>query len=113
MVKSLKISPKIKPTELNFKSIPVFGYKNTINTEIERGVLTRKRCLELLEQMMMIRALEEMIEGIVAGIYKPLPDFKYVGPTHLSIGQEATSAGSISALNKDDYITSSHSGHGD
>ena len=113
MVKSLKVSPKTKRTELNFKSIPVFDYKNTINAEIEGGILTRKRCLELLEQMMMIRALEEMIEGIVAGIYKPLQGYKYVGPTHLSIGQEATSAGSISALNKDDYITSSHRGHGD
>jgi 2-oxoisovalerate dehydrogenase E1 component len=113
MVKSLKVSPKIKPSVLRFPAIPVFNYDKSISSEIKDGTLNRENCLGLLEQMMMIRALEEMIEGIVAGIYKPLPDFKYVGPTHLSIGQEATSVGSISALDGKDYITSSHRGHGD
>ena len=63
--------------------------------------------------MLMIRTFEEMLVEIMAGIYKPLPEFKYIGPTHLSIGQEATVAGSISAIGSDDYITSSHRGHGD
>jgi len=33
------------------------------------------------------------------------------GMTHYSIGEEATSIGSIAALNEDDYITSNHRGH--
>ena len=33
------------------------------------------------------------------------------GMTHYSIGEEATSIGSIAAINEDDYITSNHRGH--
>ncbi|MCL4416749.1 MAG: thiamine pyrophosphate-dependent dehydrogenase E1 component subunit alpha, partial [Actinobacteria bacterium] len=61
----------------------------------------------------MTRMLEEMLVEIISGVYKPLPNYKYVGPTHLSIGQEAVSTGSVAALGLNDYITSSHRGHGD
>jgi len=33
------------------------------------------------------------------------------GTTHLSVGQEATAVGAVSALNEDDIITSTHRGH--
>ncbi len=113
MVKEIKVNYKTKQDTIKFSSIPVFKYQRSIAQEVEKGNLTKKKCLELLEQMMMVRALEGMLVEIAAGIYKPLPEFKYVGPTHLSIGQEATSVGSVSALGLDDYITSSHRGHGD
>jgi len=113
MVKEIKVNYKTKQDTIKFSSIPVFKYQCSIAQEVEKGNLTKKKCLELLEQMMMVRALEGMLVEIAAGIYKPLPEFKYVGPTHLSIGQEATSVGSVSALGLDDYITSSHRGHGD
>ncbi|MBM3709358.1 MAG: dehydrogenase, partial [Actinobacteria bacterium] len=113
MVKEIKSTFECKKSSLKFKEIPVCSYQKSIDDEIKEGVITRKEALELLEQMYMIRELENMLVEIKAGIYKALPDFNYVGPTHLSIGQEATAAGSISSIGIDDYITSSHRGHGD
>ena len=113
MVKEIKIKFETKLGKLKFCSIPVFTYQKYLAQEVEGRKMTRKKSLELLEQMLIIRAFEEMLVEIIDGIYVPLQGFKYVGPTHLSIGQEATSVGSISAIGSDDYITSSHRGHGD
>ncbi len=113
MVKKLKSIFECREDTLKFKEIPVCSYKKDINEEIKKGGLTRQRAINLLEQMHTIRALEDMLVQIKFGLYKPLPKFSYVGPTHLSIGQEATSVGSISAISPYDYITSSHRGHGD
>ncbi|MCL4417215.1 MAG: dehydrogenase E1 component subunit alpha/beta, partial [Actinobacteria bacterium] len=113
MVKQIKIKFGTKPGRLKFSSIPVFKYQKSLTQEVESGDITSNKCLELLEQMLTIRSFEEMLVEIMAGIYKPLPGFKYVGPTHLSIGQEAASVGSVSAIGPYDYITSSHRGHGD
>jgi 2-oxoisovalerate dehydrogenase E1 component len=113
MVRQIKSTFECKKDRLNFKTIPVCSYQKTIEDEIKQKSLNRERALFLLEQMYMIRALEDMLSQIKGGMYKPLKGFSYVGPTHLSIGQEATSAGSISAIGKGDYITSSHRGHGD
>lgn len=113
MVKEIREKAKNRPGKITFPSIPLFKYQNSLSSEVEDGNINRKKCLELLEQMYMIRTLEEMLVQINRGIYKPLPGFSYVGPTHLSIGQEAASVGSISAINPGDFITSSHRGHGD
>ncbi len=113
MVKEIKSVFDCKQDILNFGEIPVCSYKKNINDEIKEKSLTRRGAINLLEQMIMVRALEEMLVEIKFGIYKPLPKFSYVGPTHLSIGQEATSVGAISAISQYDYITSSHRGHGD
>ena len=61
----------------------------------------------------MIREFEEMILKLRTGAYECIKDYEYRGPTHLSIGQEATSAGACSAITVRDYITSTHRGHGD
>ena len=113
MVKQIKVNFNPKPSSLKFSTIPVCSYNKNIEEEVREGSLTRKLALELLEQMYMIRVLEEMLAQISVGLYKPLPKFSYIGPTHLSIGQEATAVGAISAISKSDYITSSHRGHGD
>ncbi len=113
MVKEIEAIHHPKPDTLELPSIPLFQYENDIQKEIDAGTLTRTAGLELLEQMLMIRALEEMIAELKAGAYQPLPKYNYVGPTHVSIGQEATSTGAISGLGLTDYITSSHRGHGD
>jgi len=42
----------------------------------------------LLEDMLMIRELEEMIVTVRSGAYEPLTGFNYRGPTHVSIGQK-------------------------
>jgi len=55
--------------------------------------------------MLRIRRFEETVERLfLAG---ELPGF-----VHLCIGQEATAAGACAALRIDDYITSTHRGHG-
>ncbi|MEE8324809.1 MAG: hypothetical protein V3R31_04070, partial [Candidatus Humimicrobiaceae bacterium] len=110
MVKEIKSIFKCKKDILKFKTIPVCSYQRSLDDEITGGGITRKEALDLLEHMYMIRTLEDMLEQIKLGLYKPLPKFNYVGPTHLSIGQEATAAGSVSAISIDDYITSSHRG---
>lgn len=113
MVKDLELKSEVKQGKITFTSIPVFKYDRYLQKEIDEGVLSRKKCLELLEQMLMIRAFEEMLVELISGKYSPLPEYKYVGPTHLSIGQEAVSSGAIAAIGLEDYITSSHRGHGD
>lgn len=112
MVKQIESIFSCKKDKINLGSIPICTYSKSIDDEIKAG-LTRSQALDLLEDMHTIRALEDMLEQIKLGLYKPLPKFNYVGPTHLSIGQEATAAGAISAIGVNDYITSSHRGHGD
>jgi 2-oxoisovalerate dehydrogenase E1 component len=113
MVKDLIVNSYFESGMIKFLPIPIFKYQNNLSQEVAKGNLSRKKCFELLEQLFMIRALEDMLVQISAGNYKPLPGFNYIGPTHLSIGQEATSVGAISAICHNDYITSSHRGHGD
>jgi acetoin:2,6-dichlorophenolindophenol oxidoreductase subunit alpha len=61
--------------------------------------------IDLLRQMERIRAFEEMAEQLyMRGLIH--------GTMHLSIGQEASAVGSIAALTPQDYILSTHRGHG-
>ncbi len=69
--------------------------------------------LDLLDDMLAIRELEEMIVRLRSGGYEPLPGYDYRGPTHVSIGQEAPPSAPAAALRIADNITSSHRGHGD
>lgn len=67
--------------------------------------LPRARLLELYRRMLTIRRFEEAIHelytrGTMSGL------------AHLSIGQEAVAVGACAALRRDDYITSTHRGHG-
>lgn len=56
-------------------------------------------------RMLLIRRFEEVVnEKFLAG---DIPGF-----VHLYIGEEATAVGVCSALEKEDYITSTHRGHG-
>lgn len=67
--------------------------------------LPRERLVDWLYQMHLIRAFEETVEQLYAA-------GKMHGTMHLSIGQEAVAVGAIAALRPDDYITSTHRGHG-
>jgi len=67
--------------------------------------LTKEDKFEMLYRMMLIRGFEEKVEELFS--------LNLIhGSTHLYIGQEATAVGACKALNKDDYITSTHRGHG-
>lgn len=58
-----------------------------------------------LRQMWTIRAFEEKAEELYS-------QGKVHGTMHLSIGEEASAVGSIAALRPDDFILSTHRGHG-
>ncbi len=67
--------------------------------------LSRDKMLGMYRQMLRIRYFENRISQLFAeGV---LPGF-----VHLYLGQEAVAVGACSALNDDDYITSTHRGHG-
>jgi TPP-dependent pyruvate/acetoin dehydrogenase alpha subunit len=61
--------------------------------------------IALLKTMIRIRAFEERVRDLFAA--GRLPGF-----VHLSIGQEAVAAGACCALHRDDYVLSTHRGHG-
>jgi TPP-dependent pyruvate/acetoin dehydrogenase alpha subunit len=59
----------------------------------------------MLEQMIVIRAFDSRLPDLYTqGLVR--------GSTHAAIGQEAVAVGACSALRADDYITSTHRGHG-
>lgn len=67
--------------------------------------LTRDQQIAMLKQMQLIRAFEEKADELFAlG--------KVHGTMHLSIGQEAVAVGAMACLRPDDYILSTHRGHG-
>ncbi len=111
MPKNIDVLPDFTPGEIRFKPIPLFTYRGSLRDELAAG-LTPEQVKRMLRYMLTIRYFERMIVDLRAGKYEALPDFKFVGATHLSIGQEAVAVGAISAINADDYITSTHRGHG-
>jgi pyruvate dehydrogenase E1 component alpha subunit len=67
--------------------------------------LDRELCVDMLSKMNQIRFFEETVDDLFArGLVH--------GTMHLSIGQEASAVGSIYALRDEDYILSTHRGHG-
>jgi len=61
--------------------------------------------IEMLRKMYEIRKFESEAEQfIIRGMIH--------GTCHLYTGEEATAVGAIYAINSDDYITSTHRGHG-
>src|SRR6267378_3507875 len=67
--------------------------------------LSRDQALHFYHQMLKIRLFEEQVNQLYLGAKMP-------GLAHLYIGQEAVAVGVCKALRRDDYITSTHRGHG-
>src|SRR5438105_13945813 len=61
--------------------------------------------LSIYRRMATIRHFEERVDELYKSAIMP-------GLAHLSIGQEGTEVGICAALRDDDYITSTHRGHG-
>jgi acetoin:2,6-dichlorophenolindophenol oxidoreductase subunit alpha len=61
--------------------------------------------LEMYTSMLRIRLFEEQVNDLYTSAKMP-------GLAHLYIGEEAVAVGVCSALRDDDYITSTHRGHG-
>ena len=71
----------------------------------------------LYRTMVRIRAFENAAEaasqgGVTAFGQSAGASAKVRGPLHLSTGQEAVAAGVCAHLRRDDYLTSTHRGHG-
>ena len=61
--------------------------------------------LHMYRQMAKIRAFEEQVNELYKGA-------KMLGLAHLYVGEEAVAVGVCEALKRDDFITSTHRGHG-
>jgi 2-oxoisovalerate dehydrogenase E1 component len=107
------LEPAFKPKVFNLGKIPAYQYKGDLKQELEAGNITAQQAVNVLEDMLSIREFEEMIVKLRTGAYESCKGYEYRGPTHVSIGQEATAVGCCAALAYDDYITSTHRGHGD
>src|SRR3982074_3429095 len=69
------------------------------------SAVDREEWLHMYEQMFKIRTFEEHVNELYMSAKMP-------GLAHLYIGEEAVAVGVCEALHKDDYITSTHRGHG-
>ncbi|HZR44449.1 MAG TPA: thiamine pyrophosphate-dependent enzyme, partial [Ktedonobacteraceae bacterium] len=69
------------------------------------NALDKQRWLHMYEQMLKIRVFEEHVNELYTTAKMP-------GLAHLYIGEEAIAVGVCEALRRDDYITSTHRGHG-
>jgi pyruvate dehydrogenase E1 component alpha subunit len=67
--------------------------------------ITVQKKIEILRQMLLIRRFEERVKDLYN-------DGTIVGAIHLYIGQEAVAVGVCQALGTDDYVFSTHRGHG-
>lgn len=74
------------------------------SVEIEKD-LPAQEYLRMYRQMARIRHFEEKVNELYTNALMP-------GLAHLYIGQEAVAVGVCEALRQDDYITSTHRGHG-
>lgn len=70
--------------------------------------MKEKRFLEYYKKMLLIRYFEE---GALS-FFNIGKNTKIFGTIHVCIGEEAIAVGACEALRKDDYITSTHRGHG-
>jgi len=67
--------------------------------------IAKQEKLDLYKKMLTVRAFEEKAGELFAENLIP-------GFIHLSIGEEASSVGTCSVLRDDDYVASTHRGHG-
>jgi len=74
-------------------------------TAVKTGAVRDERWLRFYRQMLKIRLFEEEVNQLYLGAKMP-------GLAHLYIGEEAVAVGVCEALRRDDYITSTHRGHG-
>jgi acetoin:2,6-dichlorophenolindophenol oxidoreductase subunit alpha len=79
-----------------------------MSTVVDRSKMTREeidRCLHMYRQMTKIRSFEDQANQLYLRALMP-------GLTHLYAGEEAVAVGVCEALRPDDYVTSTHRGHG-
>ena len=76
-----------------------------VNADTSSSEAARTQWLLMYEQMLTIRIFEEHVNQLYLTARMP-------GLAHLYVGEEAIAVGVCQALRRDDYITSTHRGHG-
>jgi 2-oxoisovalerate dehydrogenase E1 component len=110
-MREISVLPTFTKGKIVFSDIPLFEFDIPLSQRLKEGI-SKDFAVRLLEAMLYVRKFEEIIIRMKSGTFTPCEGFQFVGATHLSIGQEAVAAGTMSALRPDDYITSTHRGHG-
>jgi len=113
MPKHLIVDPskERKPGLLSFPDVPLNQYKVTVAQEAKK--LGKANVVGMLEDMVLIREFEFMLNEIkTAGAYRGIA-YNHPGPAHLSMGQEASSVGQAYYLGVEDHIFGSHRSHGE
>lgn len=110
-MKNIVNGPDFSKRMLSFGQVPCYQYDKSLKDELA-GNMTSDDAFFLYRQMQYVRAFESVIIKLRNGELVPFEGYKFSGATHLSIGQEGTAVGANAALRGDDYITSSHRGHG-
>lgn len=75
------------------------------NQSTTESAAALKKYLQMYRRMQMIRLFEEQVNELYTRALMP-------GLAHLYVGEEAVAVGICEALRHDDYITSTHRGHG-
>jgi pyruvate dehydrogenase E1 component alpha subunit len=78
---------------------------NSLDAALAGLEIGKDKLLQLYRQMVAIRLFEERVNDLYTRALMP-------GLAHLYIGEEAIAVGVCESLRKDDYITSTHRGHG-
>jgi len=76
-----------------------------VTTQTTEPRMQLEQDLHMYRQMAKIRAFEEQVNELYKGAKMP-------GLAHLYVGEEAVAVGVCEALKRDDFITSTHRGHG-
>ena len=74
-------------------------------SKVKQPAIGAEKLIHFYRQMLRIRLFEEQVSQLYMSAKMP-------GLAHLYIGQEAVAVGVCEALRRDDYITSTHRGHG-
>ena len=115
MPKSQHVSPAEMraPGFIRFRDIPVNQYAKTVEDEKKAGNFTDADLMRIYRDIALLREFETMIRDCkVDGLYNGVKH-TYPGPSHLSIGQEATAVGQAYLLGQDDITFGSHRSHGE
>jgi TPP-dependent pyruvate/acetoin dehydrogenase alpha subunit len=81
------------------------GTYGSQESELKTDSIDREQLLRMYEMMLRIRAFEQHVNLLYTSAKMP-------GLAHLYVGEEAIAVGVCEALRKDDYVTSTHRGHG-
>ena len=72
--------PKFTPFEINCGKIPAYRYQGSLKSELKAKTITPVEAVAILEDMLVIRELEEMIVKLRSGAYEPIRDYQLPRP---------------------------------